>query len=63
MKSGRQRIGIHAARADLAHQVHAHRVAAQGEERRMAQGQDSDEAPYQIHRQRQDGEAEVFAGQ
>ena len=31
-KIGQQRIAVNAARADLAHQVHAHAVAAEGKE-------------------------------
>ncbi len=63
MKSGNIAIAVHAAGADLAHQVHAHRVAAQREERGMTERQDAREAPDQIDGQRQHREAKVFAGQ
>ena len=38
--------------ADLAHQVHAHRVAAEREEDAVAEREDAGVAPDQVHRQR-----------
>jgi hypothetical protein len=49
--------------ADLAHQVHAHAVAAQREEQAVAQAQDAGVAPDQVHRQRADGVAQDLAEQ
>ncbi len=57
------RIGIDAAGADLAHQVHAHGVAAEREERAVAERQDADIAPDQIDRERQQAVADIFAEQ
>jgi hypothetical protein len=37
---------------NLAHQVHAHAVPAQGEEQAMAERKDAGVAPDQIHRER-----------
>ena len=50
MKSGRIGLLIDAARADLAHQIHAHGVAAEREERAVAERQDAGIAPDQIER-------------
>ncbi len=44
-----------------AHQVHAHRVAAEREERGVAEAEDAGEAPHQVDRQGEDGEAQVLA--
>ena len=60
---GQDRIGVDAARADLAHQVHAHGVAAEREEGAVAQRQDAAKAPDQVDRQRQQRIAGVFAEQ
>ena len=49
--------------ADLAHQVHAHRVAAEREEQAVAERQDAGVAPDQVHRQRADGVAHDLADQ
>ena len=54
---------IDAARTDLAHEIHAHGVTAEREERAVAERQNSAIAPDQIERERQDGVAEVFAEQ
>jgi hypothetical protein len=56
-------MGIDAARADLAHEIHAHGVAAEREEGPMAERQDSAIAPDQVEREREDGVAQVFAEQ
>ena len=48
---------------DLAHQVHAHGVAANGEKRPVAQAQDAQVTPYQIHRDREQRVAQVLAEQ
>ena len=58
-----QRLAVDAARADLAHQVHAHGVAAEGEEGAVAEAQDAGIAPDQIEAQRQERVADVFAEQ
>ena len=47
--------------ADRAHQVHAHRVAAEREEQPVAQRQDAGVAPDQVHRQRHDRVAHDLA--
>ena len=47
--------------ADLAHEVHAHRVAAEREEDAVAERQDAGVAPDQVHRQRRDGVAHDLA--
>ncbi|MEY9268799.1 hypothetical protein ABIF23_008194 [Bradyrhizobium elkanii] len=57
------RVAVDAAAADLAHQVHAHRVAAQREERAVAEREDTAIAPDQIDREREDGVADIFAPQ
>ncbi len=58
-----QRVAIDAARADFAHQVHAHRVAAEREERRVTERQDARVAPHQIDRQCEHRVAQIFAEQ
>ena len=50
MKSGRIGLRIDAARADLAHQVHAHGVAAEREEGAVAEREDAAVAPDQVER-------------
>ena len=60
---GQDRIGVDAARADLAHQIHAHRVAAEREEGAVAERQDAAIAPHQVERQREDRVAHVLAEQ
>ena len=47
---GQDRIAVDAAAADLAHQVHAHGVAAEREERAVAEREDAAIAPDQIDR-------------
>ena len=49
--------------ADLAHQVHAHGIAAEREEQAVAQRQDAGVAPDQVHRQRADRVAHDLADQ
>ncbi len=49
--------------ADLAHQVHAHGVAAQGEESAVAEAENAAVAPHQVQRQGQQGVAQVLAQQ
>ena len=56
-------IAVDAACTDLAHQVHAHRVAAEREERAVAQAQDAGVAPDEIERDREQRVAEVLAEQ
>ena len=46
------RQAVLAVAADLAHQVHAHGVAAEGEEDAVAEREDAGVAPDQVHRQR-----------
>ena len=58
-----QRIAIHPAGADLTHQIHAHRVAAEREERRMAEAENAAEPPDEVDRQRQHRVAHVLADQ
>src|SRR5208337_3866084 len=60
---GQDRVGVDAPRADLAHQIHAHRIAAEGEERAVAERQDAAIAPDEIERDGEDGVADVFAEQ
>ena len=62
MKSGRS-LWYDAVAADLAHQVHAHRVAAEREEQAVAERQDAGVAPDQVHRQRDDRVAHDLADQ
>ena len=50
---GPDRVGIDAAGADLAHQIHAHGVAAEREERAVAEREDAAIAPDQVDRERQ----------
>ena len=57
------RIGVDAARPDLPHQIHAHRIAAEGEERAVAERQNAAIAPDQIERDGEDRVAEIFAEQ
>ena len=63
MKSGSSRIAVDAARPDLAHEIHAHRIAAEREERAMAERENAAKPPYEIERQRQQRVTEIFAGQ
>jgi hypothetical protein len=51
------RIGIYAARADLAHQVHAHRITAEREERTVAERKNAAIPPDQINRKCQQRKA------
>ena len=60
---GQDRIAVDAAAADLAHQVHAHGVAAEREERAMAERENAAIAPDQVDREREDGVADIFAQQ
>ena len=60
---GQHRVAVDAAGADLAHQVHAHGVAAEREEGAVAEREDAGVAPDQVQRQRQQREADVFAEQ
>ena len=54
------RIAVHAARADLAHEIHAHGVAAQGKERGVAEAQDAAESPDEIDGERQHRVAQMY---
>ena len=56
-------VAVDTAVADLAHQVHAHGVAAQGEESAVAQAEDAAVAPHQIQGQGEQGVAQVLAQQ
>ncbi len=60
---GQHGIAVHAPGADLPHQIHAHGVAAQREESRVAQAQDAAVSPDQVERQRQHPVAQVLADQ
>jgi hypothetical protein len=55
------RVAVDAARADLAHQIHAHRVAAEREERAVAEREDAAIAPDEIERERQHGIGQILA--
>ena len=57
------RMRIDAARADLPHQIHAHGIAAEREERAVAERKDPAIAPDQVDRQRQQRVAEILAEQ
>jgi len=57
------RVAVGAAIADLAHQVHAHGVAAEGEEGAVAEAEDTEVTPNQVHRYRQQGVTQVFTQQ
>src|SRR5450755_632918 len=57
------RIAVDAAAADLAHQIHAHRVTAEREERAMAERKNAAIAPDQVDRERQDRVADIFSEQ
>ena len=57
------RIGVNAAGADLPHQIHAHGVAAEREERAVAERENAAKPPYQIDRQGEQRVAGVFAEQ
>src|SRR5262249_16138428 len=59
----KDRVGVDAARTDLEHQVHAHGVAAEREERAVAEREDAAIAPDQVDRKRQQGVAYVLAEQ
>ena len=63
MKSGSTRIAVDAAGADLAHEVHAHGIAAEREEGAVAEREDAAIAPDEIERDGENGEAGVFAEQ
>ena len=54
---------VDAVAADRAHQVHAHRVAAEREEQAVAERQDAGVAPDQVHRERDDRVAHDLAEQ
>ena len=62
MKSGRS-LWYDAFAADRAHQVHAHRVAAEREEEAVPERQDAGVAPDQIHGERDDRVAHDLADQ
>jgi hypothetical protein len=54
---------VDAVAADLPHQVHAERVAAEGEEQALSERQDAGVAPDQVHRQRDHRVAHELAEQ
>ena len=56
-------MAVDAALADLAHQVHAHGVAAKRKEGAVAQAQDAAVPPDQVKRNGEHGVAEVLAKQ
>ena len=62
MKSGRS-LRYWPSRADLAHQVHADRIAAEREEQAVAEREDAGVAPDQVHRDRDDRVAHDLAEQ
>ena len=57
------RVGVDAARPDLPHEIHAHRIAAEREERAMAERQNAAIAPDQIERDGEDRVTKIFAEQ
>ena len=57
------RVRVDAARADLPHQIHAHGVAAEREERAVAERENAGIAPDQVDRERQQRVADIFAEQ
>src|SRR6202034_4143251 len=57
------RIGIDAAGADLTHQIHTHGIAAEREERALAERKNAAIAPDQIDRQSEDRVTEIFSEQ
>ena len=59
----KNRVAVHAARADLAHEIHAHCVAAEREEGGMTKAQDAGVAPNQIDGERQHRITQVLADQ
>ena len=60
---GQDRIAVYASRSDLAHQVHAHGIAAERKECRVSEAQNSAVSPDQIDRQRQHGVTHVLANE
>src|SRR5437870_9680717 len=54
-------IAVYSSRADLAHQVHTHRVAAERKESRVTETQNAAISPNQIDRQRQHRITQIFA--
>src|SRR5487761_53739 len=59
---GQCRVGVDAASADLAHQIHAHRITAEREKGGVAEGQDAGVTPHQIDRESENRVAQIFAG-
>ncbi|EGE57973.1 hypothetical protein RHECNPAF_3500022 [Rhizobium etli CNPAF512] len=60
---GQNRVAVNAARADLAHQIHTHRITAEREEGAVAEREDAAEPPDQIERQRQQRIGQILAEQ
>ena len=60
---GQLGVGVDAAVADLAHHVHAHRVAAEREEGAVAERQDAGVAPDEVERHREQRVGQVLAEQ
>ena len=56
-------VAVLAAGADAAHEIHAHGVAAEGEEGGVAEAEDAGEAPDKVDCEGEDGVGEVFAGE
>ena len=63
MKSGSTGSPYTPRRSDLAHQIHAHGVATERKERRVAEAQDAAVPPDEIDRERQHRVAQVLADQ
>src|SRR5579862_4880272 len=59
----KNRILIDAAAADLAHEVHAHGIAAEREKRAVAEREHAAIAPDEVEREREQGIAKIFSEQ
>ena len=60
---GQQRIAVDAARADLAHEIHAHRIAPEREEGAVAERKNAAIAPDEIEADGEERVAQIFAGE
>ncbi len=58
---GQDGIAVHAPGADLPHQIHAHRVAAERKKSRVPEAQDAAVSPDQVDRQRQHPVTQILA--
>ena len=57
------RVSVDAPRPDLAHEVHAHHIAAEAEEGRVAEGEDAEVSPDEVKGDRKKRVAEILAEQ